>query len=139
MFHDEVGDAFMEVEVECVVFDDAGVSQLFDAEEVLLEFEDVLLVHGDHLNCVHFLGLSILAAVHPRVGPFPDHLQQHVLLVETVHVAPLLLLVLVRVLPQQPLGKEGVCQLQALPSEADLLLLGLDLQAVLGDDLDVAQ
>jgi hypothetical protein len=77
--------------------------------------------------------------VHPRVGPFPDHLQQHVLLVETVHVAPLLLLVLVRVLPQQPLGKEGVCQLQALPSEADLLLLGLDLQAVLGDDLDVAQ
>jgi hypothetical protein len=29
--------------------------------------------------------------------------------------------------------------LQALPSEADLLLLGLDLQAVLGDDLDVAQ
>lgn len=122
-----------------MVFDDTGMPQLFDAEKVLLEFENVLLVHGNHLNCVYFLRLSILTSMHTRVCPLPDHLQQHVLLVETVDITPLLLLVLIRVLSQQPFGKEGVCQLQALPSEADFLLLGLDLQAVLGDDLDVAQ
>ena len=77
--------------------------------------------------------------MHPRVSPLSDHLQQDVLFVESVHVAPLLLLVLVRVLSQQLLREEGVCQMQTLSPGADLLLLGLHLKAVLGDDLDVAQ
>jgi hypothetical protein len=38
-----------------MIFDDGGVAELFDVKKVLLEFEDVLIVHGDDLNCVYFL------------------------------------------------------------------------------------
>jgi hypothetical protein len=55
ILHDQVCDVFLEIKVECMIFDDRGVTELFDVKKVLLEFEDVLIVHGDDLNCVYFL------------------------------------------------------------------------------------
>lgn len=139
VLHDEEGDALAEVEVECVVLDDGGVAQVPDVDEVLLELKDVLLVHRDDLHSVYFLRLLVFATVHPRVGALSDHLQQYVLLVECVQSAPLLLLVLVRVLPKQALRQHALRQLQTLPPETDLLLLCLHLQAVLRDELECPQ
>jgi hypothetical protein len=139
VLHDQVGNALLEIEVEGVVADDAGVAQLLDGEEVFLQLQDVFLVHADDLHRVDLSRLAVLATVHAGVGALSYHLKQRILLVEAVHVATLLLLVFIRVLPQQPFREESVSQLQTLPAEADLLLLGLDLEAILGNDLDVPQ
>lgn len=139
VLHHQIGHALLEIEVEGMVADDAGVTQLLDGEEVFLQLQDVLLVHADDLHRVDLPRLAVLATVYAGVGALSYHFQQRILLVEAVHVATLFLLVLIRVLPQQPLGEKSVSQLQALPTEADLLLLGLDLQAILGNDLDVTQ
>lgn len=99
----------------------------------------MFLVHADDLYRVDLSRLAVLATVHTGISTLPYHLQQRILLVEAVHVAAFFLLVLIRVLAQESLGEQSVGQLQTLPAEADLLLLGLDLQAVLGNDLDGSQ
>ena len=92
-----------------MVFDDGLIPQLLDAQEVALQLEDVLLVHRYDLHRVQFLRLLVLALIDSGVGSLADQLLQPVLLVEGVDVALLLLLVLVRVPPQQFLMEEAVC------------------------------
>ena len=99
----------------------------------------MLLVHRDDLHRVQFLRLLVLALIDSGVGSLADQLLQPVFLVEGVDVALVLLLVLVRVPPEQLLVEEAIGLLETLPPEPVLFFLGFDLQAVLGDDLDALQ
>ncbi len=92
-----------------MVADDGGMTQLLDAQEVLLQLQDVLLVHTDYLHRIDLTRLAIFAPVDACIGALPNHLQQSVLVVEAVDVAAVLLFILVRILPQQPFGEHSVC------------------------------
>ena len=122
-----------------MVFDDGLVPQLLDAQEVALQLQDVLLVHRDDLHRVQFLRLLVLALIDSGVRSLADQLLQPVFLIEGVDVALVLLLVLVRVPPEQLLVEEAIGLLETLPPEPVLFFLGFDLQAVLGDDLDALE
>lgn len=61
---------------------------------------------------------------------------QPVFIIEGVDVTLILLLVLVRVSSKQFLKEEAISFLYTLPPKPILLFLGLDLQAVLGDDFN---
>lgn len=122
-----------------MVFDDRVVSQLLYAQKIPLELQDVLLVHCDDLYRVEFLGLFVLALVDSSIRPLPDQLPQPVLLIESVDGSLLLFLVLIGVPPQQFFVEKAIGLLETLPPEPVLLLLGLDLQAILGDDLDALE
>jgi len=135
VLHDEIGEMLLEVEVEGVVLDDAGMPQIFDADEVALQLEDVLGLHGYLLHCVDFVGSQVLAGVNCGVGSLPYLAQQAVLLEKGVEGVPCLFFVLVRKFSEQFLRKDGVSsQLQRLLSSAYLFFLGLHLHAVFGED-----
>lgn len=95
VLHDQIGQMFVEVEIEGIVFDDAGVSQIFDVDEVALEFEDVLGLHGYFFDCVDFIGFEVLASMDDGVGSFPYFREQLVFGEEGVEVVAFLFLVLV--------------------------------------------
>lgn len=95
MLHDQKCDSFFEIEVECVILDDGILSKLFDIDEILLEFKDMLLVHGDDLDCVYFFRFLVLASMHTCVCALADHLQKDVFFIEGVEIVAIFLLILV--------------------------------------------
>lgn len=76
---------------------DGILPKLLDIDEILLEFEDVLLIHGDDLDRIYFFRFLVLAPMHACVSALADHLQQNVFLVEGVQVVAILFLILIRV------------------------------------------
>ena len=80
-----------------MILDDGILPQLLDIDEILLQFEDVLLVHGDDLDCVYFFRFFVLASVHTCVGALADHLEKDVFFVEGVQIIAILFLILIRV------------------------------------------
>jgi hypothetical protein len=99
---------FLQIEVESVIADYAGVAQLLDVEEVLLEFQIMLLVHAHPFNGVDFSVLYVLALKDRCVAALAYLLKQPIVLVKCVEHALFFLLVLIRKLTQKSLRLEAI-------------------------------
>lgn len=82
-----------------MILNDGLVPQIFYGDEAFFDLNDVLLLHNHNLNRVLLFSRPILASMHACICSLPNHLLQHVFLVERVDCHLVLLLVLVRVLP----------------------------------------
>ena len=76
-----------DVDVKCLIFNEAGVAQGLYLPEVVLHLRNLLLLHHEELDCELLLVVTLHAAVEKPVGSLPYFLFEFELLLEDVGTA----------------------------------------------------
>jgi len=86
VLHDEIGCMLLGIEVKRMVFDDGGMLYLLHTEEVFFELKDVLFIHRNYLDCIHFLSCFVFTALHNCICSLSYFLEDCIFLMKSVDV-----------------------------------------------------
>lgn len=106
----------------------------FHIDEVFLQLQVVLFVHLHQFYSIDLFALDVLASINSTICSVTHHIQQLILLIESIDSTSFFLFVLIRKLPHKTFRHKCIfCHLKTLASRSNLFLSSFDLQTVFGD------